>query len=299
MQNTTETQPEEKPILPRYFVGAVAFVSAIAVALISLLGPLVLGEIHYRTNQSGIWQIQGADFANLLLMVPLLLIGGALHLMRREGAKYFLVLPPLTLIITGLSLGVGNEWSNPAYTGNVEQYWWLYLTVIIGGLLLLVASMSMFTRKDAPEFNRKSLRTYVGIMSLLLLVFAAMWVSETMQVASTGDTSSGSYKDAPTVFWIVRYLDLGGTIPLGFLALYLLLSNPKRAYSMILLFYGYFITMGTAVNAMGWAMWLNKDPTLQSGALVIFGGLMVAAYAGLIYVVRDKFKGMLKGLRGN
>jgi hypothetical protein len=294
MENASQIQPEDKPLLPRYFVCAVAFVSAIAMAAIATLGPLVLGSIHYKTSQSGIWQAQGGDFANLVLAVPLLLIGGVLLALKRDGAKYFLILPPLTLIYTGLSLGIGNEWSNPAYTGNVEQYWWLYLTVIIGGLLLLIASMSMFTPKDAPQFKTRNLRIYVLIMSLLLLVFAAMWISETMQVASTGDTSSGSYKETPTIFWVVRYLDLGGTIPLGFLALYLLLSNPRKAYSMILLFYGFFVTMGTSVNAMGWVMWLNDDPTLQPGALVLFSGLMLMAYAGLLYVIKDKLRSPFK-----
>ena len=268
--------------------------SAIALALIALLGPLVLGEIHYRTSQSGIWQVQGGDLANLVLAVPLLFIGGALHLFRREGAKYFLILPPLTLIYTGLSLGIGNEWGNPAYTGNAENYWWLFLTVIIGGLVVLIASLSMFTPKDAPEFNRRSLRVYVALMSLFLLVFAAMWISEISQVVSTGDTENGSYQETPTVFWVVRYLDLGFTIPLGFLSLFLLLSNPKRSYSMLMLFFGFFITMGTGVNAMAWFMWLNDDPNLQSSALVMFGAIAIMSYAGFIYIVRDKLRLLFK-----
>lgn len=251
MTRTAAEESDQELLMPRYITSAFAFISAIAIALISILGPLALGAIHYRTSQSGIWQTQGGDLANLVLLVPILLLGGALHLMRKEGAKFFLILPLIALIYTGMMLGIGQEWGNPEYTGNVEQYAWLFLLAVIGGLMLLVASLPMFTEKDAPEFNRRSLRAYVSLMALLLLLFAAMWLSELAQVIRTGDTASGSYRETPVVRWKVRYLDLGITIPPGFLSLALLLTKPKKAYPLILLFFGFFITMGTSVATMG------------------------------------------------
>ena len=49
-------------------------------------------------------------------------------------------------------------------------------------------------------------------MTVFFLLFAVMWISQIQQVTSTGDLPDGSYKEAPTVFWVIRYLDLGISI---------------------------------------------------------------------------------------
>jgi len=288
MSDKTEGKSESEPLIPRYVVSITAFICAGALALMALLGPLGTGTIQYRTSQSGIWQIEGGDLVNLLLITPILLIGGILHAVRKDSSKYFLILPPITLMYTGLSIGIGQEWSNPSYTGNVEDFFWLYMVLVIGGLILLVAGLSMFTVKDTPVFKPRSLRIYVGVMGVFLLMFAVMWVSELSQVVSTGDTPSGSYGDAPTLFWVIRYFDLGITIPLGFLALFLMLTRPEKSYSMILLFFGFFITLGTAVFTMGVIMTINNDPEAQPGALPLFATLALLSWAGLLYLVKDK-----------
>jgi len=288
MTGAHESESKVEPMIPWYVVSVTAFVCASAVIAIALLGPLLLESIQYRTSQSGIWQIQGGDLVNLLLISPILLIGAVLHLLRKDGSKYFLVLTPVVLMYTGLSIGIGQEWSNPEYSGNVEDYSWLYLIIIIGGLILLVASLSMFTEKDAPEFKKRGLRIYVAVMVLFLLMFAAMWISELAEVMRTGDTASGSYESTPTIWWTVRYLDLGVTIPVGFLALFLLATKPRRAYSLALLFFGFFVTLGTAVLSMGVMMTINDDPEAQTGALPIFAVLAALSWIGLLYLVKDK-----------
>lgn len=275
-------------LLPRTFVGAVAVAMSVALFALGAMGPLWLGWIQYRTSQSSLWQIMGADVVNMAFIAPVLMVGGVLHLMGRPGSKYLLILTPVTLMYTGLSLGIGQEWSDPSYTGNVERFSWLLLALVVGGLLLLVASLSMFTGADAPDFRPRGLRAYVGVMSLFLLMFAAMWLSELVQVVRTGDAAGGAYKETPTVWWTIRYLDLGFTIPLGFLGLFLLLTRPRRAYSLVLLFFGFFVTMGSAVLSMGVVMTLNHDPQVQPGALPIFGVLALLSYVGLLYLVRDK-----------
>ena len=240
----------KEDLIPWYAVAVIAFVCAAALIVTAVLGPLGFGTIIYRTSQSGIWQLEGNDLANLVLMVPFLLIGGSLLLAKKSAAKYFLILTPITLMYTGLSYGIGEEWGNPAYSGNVEQYFWLFLILIIGGLLLLVGSLQMFTEKDAPKFGRRGLKIYAAVFAVFFLVFAAMWISQIVQVINTGDLSGNAYTSAPVVFWTIRYLDLGFSIPLGLFALFLLASKPSKAYSLVLLFFGFGLTTGTAVNTV-------------------------------------------------
>lgn len=288
-----EANEREQPLFPHYFIGLIALVAGVTLIAISVLGPLGTESIQYRTSQSGIWQTQGGDLVNLVLVSPILLIGGILHLLRREGSKYFLVLSPVTLMYVGLSLGIGQEWGNPDYTGNVENYAYLYLIIIIAGVILLVSSLSMFSPKDAPEFKPRGLKVFVGVMGLFMLMFALMWLSELVEVMRTGDAASDAYAETPVLWWVVRFFDLGVTIPLGFLALYLLLTRPKKAYSMVLLFFGFFVTLGTGVLAMGIVMVVNDDPAAQVGALPIFGALAVLSWVGLLYLVKDKLSALL------
>lgn len=275
-----------EPLLPRGVLIVAAFLGAIVVATAAILGPLVLGVIQYRTSQSGIWQTMGVDAVNLLLIVPILVIGGILLALQRDGAKYFLILAPVTLFSLGFEAGAGQEWS--LYPGNAERYVWLFIIEVIVALVLLVGTLPMFSERDVPQFGKRGLRIYVAFVTLLLVLFTVMWLQELVQVATTGNTASGSYANAPVAFWLVRFMDLGVSIPLGFLGMYLLLTRPERAYSLVLLFFGFFVTMGTSVTAMGLVMVLNHDPEAQAGAIFIFPLLTITAWAGLLYMIKDK-----------
>lgn len=297
MDTSTETRERmREELLPRGALVFAAFAGALVVAVMALLGPLGFGVIHYQTSASGINQAIAVDATNLIVMVPVLLIGGTLLLLRKDGAKYFLILAPVTLFSLAIEAGAGQEWS--LYTGNVERFAWLYILEIIIALVLLVGVLPMFSPSDAPLFPRRGLRIYVSFVTLLLVLFTVMWLQEIVEVATTGNTASGSYQNSPVAFWLVRSLDLGISIPLGFLGMYLLLTKPKRAYALVLLFFGFFVTMGTAVTAMGLVMFLKHDPEAQAGALVIFPLLAVMAWAGLLYLVKDKLPWSRKAKAG-
>jgi hypothetical protein len=187
-----------------------------------------------------------------------------------------------------LSYGIGQEWLQ--YSGNIEKFFWIYLIAIITGLILIIYTLPQFKPEDAPDFNQKTLKWYIAASSIFLTLFALMWLKEIFQVIQTGDLEENAYSAAPTVFWVIRYFDLGLSIPLGFIGFYLLYSRPKQFYSLILLFYGFFTTMVAAVNAMGWLMWIKNDPTFQNGGLFLFNSLMIIVYLGFFFLIRDKIK---------
>ncbi|MBI0583137.1 MAG: hypothetical protein ISF22_02805 [Methanomassiliicoccus sp.] len=279
---------QENDLIPWYLNGAAAMVCALALIIMAALGPLGTGDILYRTSQSGIWQIMGQDLTDLFLIIPLLLVGGVLQLMRRDSAKYFLILTPITLMYTGLSVGAGQEWT--AYPGNVENYFWIFLTLIVGGLLILIGTLPRFADHDTPAFSKQGLRLFVLLTTIALLFFAKMWLGQIAEVAASGDLVDGSYSDASNAFWVVRYLDLGVCVPLGFMALFLLASHPSIAYKLVLLLFGFLITMAVTVNTMALVQVLNDDPAIAStgAGLAIFPVLLVLMLVGLFYLVKPK-----------
>lgn len=192
ISDETRSELAHENLIPWYVVGITAIICAVTLIIIAFLGPVSQGIIQYRTSQSGIWQIAGQDLANLVLIAPILLIGGILCLARKASSKYLLILTPITLMYTGLSIGIGQEWSNPAYSGNVESYWWLFLTLVIGGLILLLGSLPMFTEADAPDFKPGGLRIYVGLMAVFFLLLCHDVRLSAIQSISHTEAKSGA-----------------------------------------------------------------------------------------------------------
>jgi len=76
MAQTKESTSSEDSLIPGSVIGLVAIICAAALIVIAVLGPAIFGFIHYRTSQSGIWQTQAFDITDLILLTPILLIGG-------------------------------------------------------------------------------------------------------------------------------------------------------------------------------------------------------------------------------
>ncbi len=269
----------------RAFVGAVAVAAALSLAYLAVQGPLVRGVIAYKTAPGIIGQLMGQDAVNLFLMAPLLLAAGILLPLRKPLAKYLLIATPLFLIYYVLSYTIGWEWSSPAYTGNSERWFFIHLFVLIAALIILLYALAVFPKNVESRFKKGGLAVYSAAFVLFLLVFAGMWAKEVREVIATG-TGRG-YDIAPTAFWLVRVFDLGFSIPLGLISVYLLWARPNKAYPVVCLFYGFFFTQIVAVMAMGWAMFFTKDPTFLWRDLAVFHVLAAVIAFGFFYVRRS------------
>ncbi|GEM_PF-355180 len=269
----------------RTFVGLAAVATGLTLVFLAIQGPLIRGVIAYKTAAIVNNQLVGQDAVNLALMSPLLIAAGILLFLRKPLAKYLLIATPLFLIYYVMSYTIGWEWSSPVYTGNSERYFFLYLFVLISALVIMLYAMSVFPKDVESRFKKGSLTIYSAAFALFLLIFAGMWAKEALEVIKTG-TARG-YDIAPTAFWLVRVFDLGFTIPLGFVSVYLLWARPTKAYSVICLFYGFFFTQIIAVLAMCWMMFLKKDPTFLWRDLIVFSILAVIIAFGFVYVRRN------------
>ncbi|GIM29967.1 hypothetical protein CPJCM30710_26330 [Clostridium polyendosporum] len=268
----------------RIFISLNAIVSGIVLTFLAVEGPLILNKLTYKTSPSSIYQIQGQDLINLILLSPLLIIGGMLLLFKKESYKYFLILTPLTVIYYVLSYTIGMEWSHPTYSGNSEKYAYYFLYLLISSLLILFYTLPAF-RGVTMNFKKRNLAVYSIICIVFSLMFASMWLKEVNEVVVNG--ISKTYNDAPTVFWVIRYFDLGFSIPLMLLSTYLLWTRPHSSFSIQMLSYGFFITMITAVIAMGICMLINGDPLATIQQLLFFCALGIIVYSGFIFILRS------------
>lgn len=262
----------------RVFTALLAILSGVILILLAVQGPLFLDHIHYKTAEVINNQLLGQDIVNLLVLAPLLIAGGISLLLKKRFAIYLLLMAPLYLIYYVLSYTIGWEWSFNLYTGNNEKWFFHFLFILISSVIILFYALAEFPEKVQSHFKRKHLLIYTLLNLFFMLIFAGMWISEVREVIATG-TARG-YDIAPTAFWLVRVFDLGFTIPLGILSIYLLWTRPDTTFPVQFMFYGFFLTMIIAVNAMGVIMLLNNDPTflfrdlsvfLILGAIISFG----------------------------
>jgi hypothetical protein len=269
----------------RISVAFVAIAAGLVLIYLAVQGPLDRGVLTYKTAALINNQLLGQDAVNLVLMAPLLLAAGGLLMLRKPLACYLLIATPLFLIYYALSYTIGWEWSSPLYTGNSERYFFLFLFILIAALIFLLYALAVFPKNVETHFKKAGLAVYTAVFALFLLVFAGMWIKEVLEVAATGTTRA--YDIAPTAFWMVRVFDLGFSIPLGLIGLYLLWARPNKAFSVICLFYGFFFTQIIAVLAMGWTMFFKKDPTFLWRDLIVFSVLALIIAVGFFYVRRN------------
>lgn len=269
----------------RIFIGLLAILAGITLIYLAVMGPLVSGEIKYRTPEVINNQLIGQDLVNLAVLAPLLIVGGLLLLLKKNAAKYLLIATPLFLIYYALSYTIGWEWSTAQHQGNNEKYFFYFLFILIVALLILLYSYSVFPKKVKATFRKKPLMIYSTLFVLFLLVFAGMWVGEVIEVIKTG-TARG-YDISPTAFWLVRVFDLGFSIPLGLISVYLLWTRAGKAYPLIWLFYGFFLTQILAVNAMGWMMFVRRDPAFALRDLMVFSILTLIIIFGFVFVNKN------------
>ena len=269
----------------RIFVALISILTGLTLIYLAIEGPLFLHHIRYKTADIINNQLAGQDIVNIFLLSPILIVGGVALFFKKRISKYLLITTPLYLIYFVLSYTIGWEWSSPKYSGNSELYTFHFLFILISSLIILLYSLSIFPKNVESTFKRKGLIVYSVLFSLFLLVFASMWIKEVEEVMSTGTTRA--YDIAPTAFWVIRIFDLGFSIPLGFISVYLLWARPNTSYAIQFMFYGFFLTMIIAVNAMGIIMLVNNDPTFMMRDLTVFLILALIVITGFVYILRN------------
>jgi len=269
----------------RTFIAFISVATGITLIYLAIQGPLFLQHIKYKTADFINNQLVAQDFVNMFLLSPILIAGGVTLFFKKQISQYLLSLTPLYLIYFVLSYTIGWEWSSQKYSGNSELYTYYFLFILIASLIILLYSISIFPKNVSSTFNRKGLIIYSFLFSIFLLIFASMWIKEIQEVMSTGTTRA--YDLVPTAFWVIRIFDLGFTIPLGFISIYLLWVRPNTTYPIQIMFYGFFLTMIIAVNAMGIVMFLKNDPTFMIKDLIVFLILALIIFTGFFYVTRN------------
>jgi hypothetical protein len=269
---TTATGQRRRNLL----AAAVAALAA-AIALTSVLGPLVLGLMRYRTSPTTLNQLLGSDAAALFVVAPLAVVAAVLVLRRQTAGVLLASGVGVFALYTYAQLVIGQEYLR--LPGNVERFFPLLLTVfLLAEATLVLAWRSM--PSDLPALSRRLERIAAGALLAVAVFLVLGQHLRPMLLAWSDPVSLTEYASSPTPFWLVKLMDLGIVVPIAAATGVGLLRGAAWARRVAYPLLTAYTLLGAAVTAMGVVMNLNADPD-ASPALTVGFALFTAVFAAL------------------
>jgi len=269
-------------------LGAGLFTLAGLIVGYAVLGPLILGVIHFRTSASGLSQVRGGDLAALVVVVPVCVGVGVLAWRDHRAAPVLALAPAFFAMYTYSQLILGNEYLR--LPGNIERFFPLLLTMFIVAAVIAVRGWALARPEELPASSRRLARGS-GITLIVIAVFVAVGLHLPTLVDALGDHPSGAaYLDAPTLFWVVKFYDLGIVVPAALTVGIGLLKRQvwarKPAYAIL----GAYVLIGWSVAGMGWSMLISGDPDASVAMAVAVTGIASAGAVFAHFLYRPLFR---------
>lgn len=256
---------------------------AAGVAAISVLGPLLLGALEYRTSEAVESQVLGGDAAALVVVAPVALVAAWLVWRRHPAGPVLALAPALFAAYMHTQLGIGSEWA--AYDGNHERFFPLFLAVFIVAAVVSVVAWNRVDADSLPVLSKGARQSIASalVAASLFLVFG-LHLRNYLEVFQ-GEPLPQEYLDGPTAFWIVKWMDLGIIAPLAIATAAGLLRGAAWAHKTAFAVVGPYALLSTAVAGMAIVMQVNDEAGASMAnvfAMLVFSGLFLA-FAAYLY----------------
>ncbi|MFG2058595.1 hypothetical protein ACGFI9_31680 [Micromonospora sp. NPDC048930] len=211
------------PDHPRLLAAALT-ATAGAIAAASLLGPLGLDLMRYRTSATTLNQLLGSDAAALLAVAPLALAAAVLALRRHPAAPLLATGIGGYALYTYAQVVIGQEYLR--LPGNVERFFPLLLTIfLLAEALVVLGWRSIPARLPAPSARLERAASLALLAVAVFLVFGQHL--RPMLLAWQDPARLTEYASSPTPFWMVKLMDLGIVVPAAVAAGVGLLRAPR------------------------------------------------------------------------
>ena len=269
-------------------LGAGLMLLAAGVATVVGLGPLVFGVLRYRISASSLNQIIGGDAAALTVVVPVTVLIGVLAIRGHPAAPVLALAPSVFVAYTYTQLIVGNEYLR--LPGNVERFFPLLLGAFVLAAAIAVRAWNSIPAARLPATSVRVDRT-AGVLLLLIAAFVVVGLHLANYLDAMRDHPvTEQYLSSPTVFWLVKFMDLGIVVPAAIAVGIGALRRRPWARKPVYALLGTYTLIGASVAGMAITMAARHDPD-SSGVTVIGATVMTALLAGTTcYVYRPLFR---------
>lgn len=243
------------------------------VAANALLGPMALGELRYHVSGHMENQVIGGDIASLVFVAPAAVGAGVLTLREHRAGPVLALAPSLFALYLVFQLAVGAEFER--YLGNSERFFPLHAAIVaLAGSCAILAWARIDAGTLPPPTGR--LRKIAGGAFIAVAVFLVLGLHLPGLLDAWSDTPTATeYLENPTVFWVVKMMDLAIVVPAAVATGAGLLANARWANRAAYPIAGWFTLLGAAVAGMAIVMLVNDDPDASAGLAVGFGVFVV------------------------
>jgi hypothetical protein len=258
---------------------------ALGMAISSLLGPVGVAAMTYRTSPTSLNQLRGSDATTLFLIAPLALAAAALARRRHPAAPLLATGIGAYALYTYAQVVIGQEYQR--LPGNVEKFFPLLLAVFVLAEAAAVLGQRA-TPATLPALSARMART-MGIVLLCVAAFLVLGLHLPSMLTAWQDPSSMTeYASSPTPFWMVKLMDLGIIVPVAVATGVGMLRGAGWAPRVMYPLLTAYACLGISVAAMALVMVLRDDPDASVSLLggfigfaLLFAALTAAAYRPL------------------
>lgn len=260
-------------------IGGACVALGLGVAANSLLGPIGLGVIEYRTPSVGLDQLKGADIASLAVVAPASVAAGVLWWRGHALAPMVSLATGAYAAYTYAQAILGIDYGQ--YEGNNERFFPLHLALAVTGGAIALRSWSVIDQEALPPLSAR-LRKTAAFTMLGAAGFLALGLHVPTLIAVWRGNPPSEYLEIPAAFWTVKLMDLGLIVPAAMAAGVGLLRGSRAAQGSTYGLVGVFAMIAASVTAMAGVLLANDDP---AGSWVFAGGFgaITVAFAALAY----------------
>jgi hypothetical protein len=277
VMTTAVEVPEPRTAGSRHRLLALALVPlALGMALASILGPVVLGLMTYRTSPTTLNQLEGSDAAALFVVAPLTLVIALLAARGHPAAPLLACGVGVFALYTYAQVVIGQEYLR--LPGNVEPFFPLLLAIFIFAEAVVVLGWRSVPAVLPPPSHRVERAVAVALLLVAVFLVVGQHLRSSI-IAWQNPGSLTEYASSPTPFWMVKLMDLGIVVPAAVtigVGLWRHAGWARRAAYVLLTGY---TCLAVAVTAMGVVMNVRNDPDASPALAAGFG------FFALVFVV--------------
>jgi hypothetical protein len=248
----------------------------------AVLGPLVLNVIRFHVSPIMQNQLLGGELVSLLLVAPAAMLGALLWWRSHPAAPVIALGASLYALYTYPQFVVGPQYER--YTGNNEYFFPLYLTLILLALGVTITAWSRLGGMKLPGLPRRLGIFFSGVLIFVSIAFAFAWIGSIAAVLSKAPTID-AYQHDPTLFWLIRLMDLGFVIPAALVTAAGLLRRSSWSPLMAFALIGVQTLLVAAVASMAIVMSIREDPGASSaltGVTIVTSLLLAVIFLRLL-----------------
>jgi len=274
---------------PQQTLGLGLLILAGALAVNSVLGPLLLDVIDYPVSETMRNQTIGLDAVNLAVVAPLCAFVGWLALHRNRWAP-LLALGPTTYAAYMFVQYI----AGPDHT-NYVRVLPLQLLAFVLGWTLAVLAWQVRPRLERFSADRGPHAVVVGLLAAFVVVRYLPGLAGTV-------TETGLATELQTdlaMYWLIFLMDLGLFVPVAAAIAIGLWRGSESAMAALTGLIGWYLLVTAAVASMSITMVVNDDRHASSGQLALFVALTLAMVAYAVVLARAVVSGSPSRHNGN